>query len=186
MPINAKLRRIIAIIAVIAALSLQASYSQDFFTAKEFEDKCFNEGAANLVDGLTREWENPVWDNILENIASGDEDWIRTLNCLKNTPAYSNAMVSIDIDIMLATALPKNPKAVLELGLSGVATARACSLPFIEPERAWAAQYVKDTLAALEAIPDDATMWNIPLAIERDVCIMRLKDAYAKKYDYAD
>jgi len=82
--------------------------------------------------------------------------------------------------------LPEHPQVILGLSILGVPLNRICSFPIIEPERAWAAQYVKDTLAALEAIPDDATMWNIPLAIERDVCILRLKDAYAKKYDYAD
>jgi len=177
-----KFKKIIIIAGFVATVLPQISYAQDFFTAKEFEDRCYKEGAVNLVDELTREWESPVWDNIFENITSGDKDWIRTLNCLRSTPAYSNVTVTVSLDIAMATALPKNPQAVLELGFSRVATARACSLPFIEPERAWAAQYVKDTLAALEAIPDDAKM----LAIERDVCILRLKDAYAKKYDYAD
>jgi len=40
--------------------------------------------------------------------------------------------------------------------------------------------------AALEAIPDGAKMWNIPLDIEKRVCALRLEDAYARKYDYAD
>jgi len=179
----AKLKKISTVAGIVAALLPQISYSQDFLTAKEFEDRCFEEGAVNLVNELAiGYWDNPVWVDILENIASGDEDWVRTIYCLKKSPAYSNVTVSTDLNIMLATALPKNPKAVLELGLSGIATARACSLPFIEPERAWAAQYVEDTLAALETIPDDTKH----LGIEKQVCILRLKDAYEKKYDYAD
>jgi len=176
-------KKMIVMLGVFAALSAQISYAQELFTAKEFEDRCFKEGAANLVDGLlVGNWDNPIWSNILENIASGDEDWVGTIYCLKKSPAYSNVTVSVELDIMLATALPKNPKAVLELGLSGIATARACSLPFIEPERAWTAQYVADTLAALETIDDDTKHFGI----EKQVCLLRLKDAYEKKYDYAD
>jgi len=181
-----KIRNMAIILAFFIASWGGVSYAQENLEAKKFEDKCWREGAANVVDEITRDWDNPVWEKIIDNISSGDEAWIRTLYCIRGTPGYSNATVTLDIHIAMATALPKNPRAVLALGLSGVSTTRACSLPFVEPERAWAAQYVKDTLAALEAIPDDASFANILLDIERDVCILRLKDAYAKKYDYAD
>jgi len=172
---------------VIAVLSPQFSLAQeDLLNAEIFYKKCSAQGAVNVVDEITRGFDTPVWDEIIENISSGDESWIKTLYCMKGTPGYSNATVTLDIHIAMATALPKNPQAILALGLSGVATARACSLPFIEPKREWAAQYVKDTLAALEAIPDSANVANVPLDIERQVCILRLKDAYEKEYDYAD
>jgi len=182
-----KISKIITIAGFLVVSSLNSIHAQDFITAKEFDARCVKEGAVNVVDELSKgDWDNPVWVNILDNIASGDEEWIKASTCIGKNSGYSNVNVGIDINIVWAEALPKNPQAILALDISGVSTRRACSLPFIEPERAWAAQYVKDTLAALEAIPDDATMWNIPLAIERDVCILRLKDAYAKKYDYAD
>jgi len=182
-----KFKKIIVMLGVVAALLPQVSYAQDFFTAKEFDDRCGREGAINLVDELVvGHQENPIWENILDNIASGDEEWIRASSCIGRSFGYSNQTVVISLNIVWAEALPKNPQAVLALSGMDISLARICSFPIIEPERAWAAQYVKDTLAALEAIPDDAKMWNMPLAIERDVCILRLKDAYVKKYDYAD
>jgi len=182
-----KFKKIILMIGFIAATLPQISYGQEeLLDAKIFYQKCSAEGATKVVDGITHGFDHPIWDAIIDKISSGEDAWIKTLYCLKDSPGYSNVTVSVDLDIALAKALPKNPQAVLALSLSGIATARACSLPIIEPKRAWAAQYVKDTLAALEAIPDDASFANILLDIERDVCILRLKDAYAKKYDYAD
>jgi len=181
-----KISKIITIVGFLVVSSLNSIYAQDFLTAKEFDDKCAKEGAVNVVDELACGWDHPVWSNILDNIASGDEEWIRASACIGQNSGYSNVTVGVDINIVWALALPKNPRAILALSGMDISLGRICSFRIIEPEREWAAQYVIDTLAALEAIPDDATMWNIPLAIERDVCILRLKDAYAKKYDYAD
>jgi len=182
-----KISRIIIVASFLVISSLSFVHAQDFITVEEFDARCGREGAISVVDELSKgDWDNPVWVNILENISLGDEDWIKASACIGKNSGYSNVNVGIDINIAWAEALPKNSQAVLALSIMGVSLRRICSLPFNEPEREWAAQYVKDTLAALEAISDDATMWNIPIAIERDVCIMRLKDAYAKKYDYAD
>jgi len=181
-----KMKNIVIVLGLIVFSWSKLAYAQEVPNAKEFGDKCQQEGAVNYIDGMTREWDNPVWEAILEKFSSGDEDWIRASACVGENSGYSNATVWVSLNIAWAQALPKNPQAVLALSAFDIPLHRFCSFPIIEPEREWAAQYVKDTLAALEAIPDDATMWNIPLAIERDVCILRLKDAYAKKYDYAD
>jgi len=179
----AKFKKIIVMLGAFAALSSQVSYAQEFFTAQEFDDRCSKEGAAHLVDELLiGNWDNPIWSNILENIASGDEDWIRASACMGKAFGYTDQTVIVSLNIAWAEALPKNPQAVLSLSGYGISLGRICSFPIIEPERAWAAQYVKDTLAALETIPDDTKH----LGIEKQVCILRLKDAYEKKYDYAD
>jgi len=182
-----KLKNVIITAGVVAALLPQPSSSQERLTAEEFDARCVSEGAINLVNELAiGYWENPVWVDILENIASGDENWIKASACMGRSFGYSNQTVIVDLNIVWAEALPKNPQAILALSGFGISLKRMCSFPIIEPERAWAAQYVKDTLAALEAIPDGAKMWNIPLDIEKRVCALRLEDAYAKKYDYAD
>jgi len=184
----AKIRTIMIIVFFFATSCLSFAYAQGLPDAKEFEDKCWHDGAGavDYINGITREWDNPVWQGILDKIVSGDEAWIRASACIATNSGYSNQTIKVDIYISWAEALPKNPQAVLGLSAFGIPLGRFCSFPIIEPERAWAAQYVKDTLAALEAIPDGAKMWNIPLDIEKQVCALRLEDAYAKKYDYAD
>jgi len=182
-----KISKIISIISILIAIGTGSVNAQDFITAKEFENRCYNEGAVDVVNELSvGDVDNPVWVNILRKIASGDEEWLKASACIGKNYDYSNVNVGVDIGIAWAEALPKNPRAVLTLSLMGISLGRICSFPIIEPTREWAAQYVKDTLAALEAIPDDAQMWNSPLKIERDVCILRLKDAYERKYDYSD
>jgi len=181
-----KFKKIIIMVAAVAALFPQISFAQDLPSAKEFDGKCSRDGGNEYLDEITREWDNPIWENLLEKVASGDEEWIRASSCMGRKFDYYNHTVIINLNSVWAEALPKNPQAVLGLAGYGISLKRICAFPIVEPERAWAAQYVKDTLAALEAIPDDAKMWNMPLAIERDVCILRLKDAYVKKYDYAD
>jgi len=188
-----KISKIISIISILIAIGTGSVNAQDSITAKEFENRCYNEGAVDVVNELSvGGWDNPVWVNILENIASGDKEWLRASACIGENSGYSNGNIGFDVSIAWAEALPKNPRAVLTLSLMGISLGRICSIPIIEPTREWAAQYVKDTLAALEAIPDDAQVpddaqiWSLPLKIERDVCILRLKDAYERKSDYSD
>jgi len=182
----AKIRKTITITACLGILSSGFSQAQDLPDAKEFENQCWQDGAVDYINDITREWDNPTWEAILERISSGDEDWIRTSACIATNSGYSNQTIRVSIYIAWAEALPKNPQPVLALAAFGIPLRRMCSFPIIEPERAWAAQYVKDTLTALEKIPDEAQLWNIPLDVERQVCALRLKDAYAHKTDYSD
>jgi len=182
----AKIKNIVIIAGLFVASWSSFSFAQDLPTAKEFADKCGRDGGVKYLDEITREWNNPIWVNLLEKVASGDEEWIRASSCMGRSFDYTNQTVIVSLNIVWAQALPKHPKAVLALSGMDISLGRICSFPIIEPERAWAAQYVKDTLAALEAIPDDAKMWNIPLNIEKQVCALYLKDAYERKYDYAD
>jgi len=181
-----KISKFITIVSVLFISWSGVIFAQTLPDAKEFEDRCWKDGAVDYVNEITHGVELPVWDALLDKISAGDEDWIRVSACIAKNSDYSSQSMKIDIYISWALALPKNPQVILGLSAFEIPLSQMCDFPIIEPEREWAAQYVKDTLAALEAIPDDATMWNIPLAIERDVCILRLKDAYAKKYDYAD
>jgi len=167
-------------LAILIVLSTNFSYAQEQLNVKKFNDRCVQEGAGNVINELTQDWDRPVWDMIIENISSGDEDWLNTLYCMK-APAYSSVTVSLELDIALATALPKNPQAVLGLGAAGISLTNACSLPFFERDRKYLEQSFKETLQALENVPDDATLGKASLAIERDVCILRLKDAYANE-----
>jgi len=175
-----KINKIICIVGALTIAWAGLVYAQELPDAKEFENQCWQDGAVNYINEITHGTDLPVWGELLDKIASGDEDWIRASACIAQNSDYSSQSMKIDIYISWALALPKNPQAVLGLAAFSIPLRQMCSFRIIEPEREWAAQYVKDTLAALETIPDDAQIWDIPLDIERQVCALRLKDAYEK------
>jgi len=175
MVLNIKILAIM--VSFLAIFYANISLAQEQLDAKKFNDRCVKEGAGNLINELTRDWDRPVWDMIIENISSGDETWLSTLYCMKAL-AYSSVTVSLDLDIALATALPKNPQSVLALGASGISLTNTCSIPFFERDRAFIEQYVSRALEALENVPSDAHFGKASLHIEKQVCILRLKDAY--------
>jgi len=65
-------------------------------------------------------------------------------------------------------------------------TAKECSLPFIEAERAWTARYVRIRWQRWRRFPMMRKCGIYRFILKKQVCILRLKDTYAKKYDYAD
>jgi len=154
------------------------AYAQEQITAKEFDARCVKEGAVNVVNELTRGWDNPVWEAILAGISSGDEDWINASACIGRSAEYSNVNVMIDLSIAWGEALPKNPQAVLALGARGISLGRICTTPLIETDKLFIERYVKQALEALESVPSDAHFGKASLNIEKQVCILRLKDAY--------
>jgi len=172
------MKNIVMITGLLVLFWSNFAYAQEQITAKELDAKCVKEGAVNVVNELTRGWNNPAWEAILAGISSGDEAWINASACIGRSADYSNVNVMIDLSIAWGEALPKNPKAILALGARGISLGRICTTHLIETDRAFIEQYVNRALEALESVPADAKFGKASLDIEKQVCILRLKDAY--------
>ena len=106
------------------------------------------------------------WDEVLAAIDAGRADWIDLAPSLE---VGTDGARSEELTISLATALPKNPDAVLAVvnpdGGSVLGFSRVCGMPFIE-NTADTRSYRAHALAALARAAD---------APERDACIAALK-----------
>ncbi len=110
------------------------------------------------------------FDTVLDRIASGNAAWIAIAPALAKGTDAGNAE---GLTVALAKALPKNPRSVLAVLNGGPVTdAQAvCGLPFIEPTR----QEADDYLA--RAIPAVTTVASSPRVPQRDACLDALRRA---------
>lgn len=118
--------------------------------------------AKKVISNLKKRGE---FELILKRIDEGDAQWIALAPSLyKGTDAGD----SEDIEIALATALPKNALAVLSALNGNTAISegqpridKVCGVPFIEPTDRFIQKYLKESTAALKAVSDEKLL---PLA----------------------
>ncbi|MBE1236749.1 hypothetical protein IHV25_03660 [Phaeovibrio sulfidiphilus] len=159
--------------SLLAPLAL-AIGPDDPLTAATVKKMCRSHPPSRVVARLL-ETPEKTWQPLLEQVAEGKPEWLEICTCLSAGGALSrSARASEELEIALASALPRNPCAVLMLERRGVSLARVCSVPFLVSDRATLEAYharVQEALASVEA-PG--------LAVERDVCRMRLEAAWAR------
>lgn len=111
--------------------------------------------AKKVISNLKKRGE---FEQILKHIDEGDAQWVALAPSLyKGTDAGD----SEDIEIALATALPKNALAVLSVLSGNTAISegqpgidKVCGVPFIEPTDDFVKKYLKESTAALKAVND--------------------------------
>lgn len=145
----------------------QSITSKQDITIKQINELYLSLGASKLVSELTKD-NYAQWNKAMEQIASGDTEWINIAPHLFNG---SDAGNTTHIIVSLAEALSKNPKAVLNLENGGLSLKAVCSLPFIEPEAQFIKRYITDTKEALNNVNDSS------LVDDRDICLIRLNKA---------
>lgn len=136
-------------------------------TPEFLRESCYNSGAVNTVRALSAEG-SAMWKELMELIASGDSTWIIHVPLFASGTDAGNAT---QLTIALATALPKNPQAVLSLEYSFVSLRNVCSLPFINPDEAFIKQYSQDVLRAMREINDPY------MQMDKEICLIRLRHA---------
>lgn len=128
-------------------------------------------GAVATVEGL---WATGAWDVMSDHIGDGEAEWIALAP--KLAPGTDGAAAE-GLGIALATALPKNPIAVLSatdpkdgfvFGIS-----RVCSIPFLEPSKAFVKRYRAQTLASVSSVHSPR------LAKARHACLVVLRQPRA-------
>jgi len=144
-------RLTISLIAILMVLdNVMAETTLD---AKAILDRCEKEGAAHVIDALSlgEDWE--VWDEVTDKIATGDEAWLKVSTCLMLGRYESRSEIAgATIKTAWTWALSKNPAALLEIEYQGADLENTCRLPLYEPEEDFLAEYVAETLSALEAV----------------------------------
>ncbi len=121
-------------------------------------------GPKKVVDQLAK-GDGKAWLEVEQHIANGDANWIEL--ALELRPG-TDAGTGEGLVIALATALPKNPEAVLDLEGGTMSLKNVCSLPFIEPEEAFVKSYSAAALQALDSVKTPS------LQVEAEVCRLRL------------
>lgn len=135
-------------------------------TPEFLREACYNYGAVNTVRMLTTGPGSGLWSELLRHISDGETGWIIYVPLfISGTEAGQATQLSI----ALAEALPKNPHAVLSLEYSFVSLRRVCSLPFIDPDKAFIRQYLQDVTRAMQDINDPY------MKPDKDICLGRLK-----------
>ena len=123
-------------------------------------------------------WDQERYDEFLGNISAGKQEWIALAPELA---AGTDAGASEGFGISLADALPKSPKAVLGVldpSKWTISSARVCSIPFIEPEKAFYESYARAALVAVEAVSDAG------LARQKELCRAELQKAMTRRGDF--
>jgi len=153
---------------------MRGAYAEDFLNAKTLLARCENEDPVALVDEITLHNKHGDWDEMVRKVATGDSEWIATSGCLMagaRKGSYS-AIAGTSLRLGWIDVLPKNPTAFLQLEYQGYSLGDLCELPHIEPEKKFLAQYVKDTLSALDKV-------NAPHLQEgKQRCMKMMKDAF--------
>jgi hypothetical protein len=142
-------------------------FAQDFnkeITTNDVRCMIKKYGPIETVNQLAQgDWHN--WLTIEKNISNGDTDWIELAPYLR---LGTDAGTSVGIIVALATALPKNPIAVLKLEDNNMSLKRVCSFPFIEPTHDFIKDYSESAIQALNSIDDPRFL------AEAEVCKIRL------------
>jgi len=155
----------------------QLAYAKPITSARELLDRCRNEGSVALLRDLTYndegEWDEEEWDTVIDQIATGDPDWIYASGCLANGVYFSgNASAWLSLEVTWAELLAKAPEPVLRLEWSGVSLMKACGFPFIEPEAEFIDNHYQAVLAAFAKIDNEF------LQDGKKRCEARLKEGY--------
>jgi hypothetical protein len=135
-----------------ALLAMAASACASLSGAAHIARDIDRQGARATVVALESEGE---LDAVLSKISTGDAAWVHLGGKLA---AGTDASASTGLTIALATALPKNPQAVLGV-LNDSAATRAsavCGVPFIEPSREEAQAYLSKAIPAVTRAPESA------------------------------
>jgi len=72
-----KIKNIVVTMGFFALSASGLVYAQELPDAREFESQCWQDGAVDYINEITREWDDPRWKGILDKIRSGDEGWVR-------------------------------------------------------------------------------------------------------------
>jgi len=127
-------------------------------------------------NGKDYDWD--VWDEITEQIMQGNTDWIKVSGCLAHGARYGGcASCNTFLQIAWAHALTTHPHAVLELR-KWTSIDDACRLPFIEEDEAFLAQYMAQTLDALQALATTPEDYTDVVQDARRSCTWLLKASY--------
>lgn len=110
-------------------------------------------GAKATVDWLNSSQRAGAWSAVIRQIENGDPRWVMVAGELASG---TDAGTSEDLQISLATALPKNPIAVLQLAeiQSFLSLKDLCGAPFIEPSQIFLKKYLKQAKRALRNLHD--------------------------------
>jgi hypothetical protein len=119
------------------------------------------------------------WQALLKNVESGNASWLELVGELAEG---TDAGTSEDLQVSLATALPKNPRGVLIVaGTKDFLSIRdICGAPFIEPEHAFLMRYLKNSQRALVALNDPT------VEQKRIQCLSRIQQVLADEKDRED
>jgi len=162
------------IIGPIAALMVGVNvYAETSLDAKTILERCEKEGAAYIVDDLAlgKNWEK--WNEVTDEVATGDDAWIKASACLMpGTRESRSEIAGMVLKIAWGEALTKNPAAMLEIEYQGMDLENTCRLPFYEEEEDWLTKYVAETLAALEAVKQPH------LQEGKERCMRLIKEVY--------
>jgi len=162
------------IMSLIAALMGGGSvYAETSLDAKTILERCQKEGAVTIVDELTRRNNQEDWIEITDKIADGDDAWIKASACLMpGTHGSRSASDWTFLRIAWTAAIKKNPAAMLEIEYQGASIEDTCELPLYEPEEDFLAEYVAETLSALENVKQPH------LQEGKERCIHMVKESY--------
>jgi hypothetical protein len=152
---------------VIALLVGATSALAGALTPGQIEQSIRSHGARQTVQSLER---RKQFDAVLDRIATGNTAWVEIAPALaKGTDAGS----AEGLTVALATALPKNPPAVLAVLDDGPVTGAqaVCGLPFIEPGQKEATDYLARAIPAVAAVADS------PRVPRRAACLDALRRA---------
>ncbi|HEX5486334.1 MAG TPA: hypothetical protein VFX23_10090 [Limnobacter sp.] len=115
-----------------------------------------NQPAETVIKSLKRQ---NKYQQVLKRIAEGQAEWVALAPALY---MGTDAGDSDDLEIALATALPKNAVAVLSDlnpskadGASSLRIDHVCGVPFIEPTDAFVKAYLLQSTKAVKAVKDE-------------------------------
>jgi hypothetical protein len=119
-------------------------------TPRAVKDDTKRIGAKAVVNKL---YSSDRWQVVLKNIESGDATW---LNVVGDLAEGTDAGTSEDLQVSLATALPKNPRGVLKVtgAKDFLSVDDICGAPFIEPEHTFLLRYLADARRSLGRLKD--------------------------------
>lgn len=157
---------VILILSCLAACS--PGQKHDLETAAGITASCRDIGAYRTVRLMSGK-DYRLWDNFIEHVSRGEEDWLRVIPEIRGG---TDAGTAESIGIALAYALPENPKGVLNLANS-TSLKGACSIPFIEPEEEFLEEYLNRARVALDAVSEEYYQED------KKVCLMRMQDILA-------
>ena len=157
------MRKILTIVFALATSSALAAPLSPDAIARDIAAH----GASAVV---TRLLANGDYDRVMDRIDTGEARWVALAP--KLAPG-ADAGAAEELPISLAFALPKNPRAVLEVlsGPNGFPVEDVCSAPFIEGTIKDIPAYVKRAEKAVAEVSDPH------LAKVRDACLAQLRKA---------
>ncbi|MDR5782316.1 hypothetical protein QCE63_23210 [Caballeronia sp. LZ065] len=152
--------------ALLASACVSAQVAPD---AARIAGEIETQGAQPAVTSLDRDGQ---FDAVLDSIASGNAAWVELAPRLAQG---TDASASIGLTIALATALPKNPAAVLSVLDDGpvLGAAAVCGAPFIEPAPGEMKAYLDRAIPAVSDVPEGDAVRRAP-CLDRLAHIQRL------------